>query len=334
MYQANENRYEQMPYQRCGNSGLKLSALALGLWQNFGQEGDISQMEQICRTAFDHGITYFDLANNYGYPYNGTAELNFGTILKKGLGQYRNELCIATKAGHNMWPGTYGTKNGCRKYLITSLEDSLKRMNLDYVDIFYHHVYDPETPLEETALALDQVVRQGKALYVGISNYNQEQTKKIAKIFKELKTPFIVNQPSYSILNRWIEDDGLKSYAAQNGIGLAVYSPLAQGLLSSRYLDGVPEDSRYYKANTGLKQKLTQDMKIRLIELNFLAQKREQTLAQMAIAWLLQDKAITSVIIGASRPEQVTENIKALENLQFTAQELKEIYILTTQKIG
>ena len=303
MYQANENRYEQMPYQRCGNSGLKLSALALGLWQNFGQEADISQMEQICRTAFDHGITYFDLANNYGYPYNGTAELNFGTILKKGLGQYRNELCIATKAGHNMWPGPYGTKNGCRKYLITSLEDSLKRMNLDYVDIFYHHVYDPETPLEETALALDQVVRQGKALYVGISNYNQEQTKKIAKIFKELKTPFIVNQPSYSILNRWIED-------------------------------GVPEDSRYYKANTGLKQKLTQDMKIRLIELNFLAQKREQTLAQMAIAWLLQDKAITSVIIGASRPEQVTENIKALENLQFTAQELKEIYILTTQKIG
>lgn len=333
MYQANEKRYETMPYRRCGSSGLKLSALALGLWQNFGYGSDTSNMEKMCQTAFDHGITYFDLANNYGYPHYGTAEINFGNILKNGLGQYRHELCIATKAGYDMWPGPYGTRNGTRKYLITSVEESLKRMGLDYVDIFYHHVYDPETPLEETALALDQIVRQGKALYVGISNYNQEQTKKIAKIFKELKTPFIVNQPSYSILNRWIEDDGLKSYAEQNGLGLAVYSPLYQGFLTSKYLNDVPEDSRYAKGNTSLKGQLTQEMKIRLIDLNLLAKKRGQTLSQLAIAWLLKDKAVTSVIIGASRPEQIVENVKAMENLSFTQSELKEIYIIATQKI-
>ena len=331
MYKANESRYESMIYNRSGNSGLKLPAVSLGLWHNFGDTAAYSNMEDICFTAFDNGITHFDLANNYG-PKAGAAEINFGKILKEHLSAYRDELIISTKAGYDMWPGPYGDF-GSRKYLIASLDQSLKRMGIDYVDIFYHHVYDPETPLEETALALDQVVRQGKALYVGISNYNQEQTKKITKIFKELRTPFIVNQPSYSILNRWIEDDGLKTYAEQNGIGLAVYSPLSQGLLTSRYLDGVPEDSRYYKANTGLKQKLTQEMKVRLIELNFLAQKRGQTLSQMAIAWLLRDKAITSVIIGASRPEQVEENVKALENLQFTAQELKEIYMLATQKI-
>lgn len=332
MYQANEKRYDSMIFNRCGSSGLKLSALALGLWQNFGHGGDIEVMEKICHTAFDQGITYFDLANNYGYPYNGTAEINFGTILKRGLGKYRRELCIATKAGYEMWPGPYGTRHGSRKYLITSLDESLSRMGLDYVDIFYHHVYDPDTPLEETALALDHIVRQGKALYVGISNYNQEQTKKINKIFKELRTPFIVNQPSYSILNRWVEDDGLKTYAEQNGIGLAVYSPLAQGLLTSKYLNGVPEDSRYAKGTT-MKGQLTQEMKVRLIELNLVAKKRGQTLSQMAISWLLKDKAITSVIIGASRPEQVDENIKALENLKFTSSELKEIYTLVTQKI-
>lgn len=333
MYEANENRYEKMIFNRCGNSGLKLSALALGLWQNFGQGSDTKLMEEMCHTAFDHGITYFDLANNYGYPYNGTAESNFGNILKNGLGKYRNELCIASKAGYDMWPGPYGTRNGTRKYLVTSCEDSLKRMGLDYVDIFYHHVFDPDTPLEETALALQHLVDTGKALYVGISNYNQEQTKKIMKIFKELRTPFVVNQPSYSILNRWVEEDGLKNFAEQNGVGLAVYSPLSQGLLTGKYLNGVPEDSRYYKAETGLKRQLTQEMKVRLIDLNEVAKRRGQSLSQLAIAWLLKDKAVTSVIIGASRPEQILENLKALDNLTFTPAELKEIYTLATQKI-
>lgn len=333
MYQANEKRYDSMPYNSCGNSGLKLSALALGLWQNFGSGANTALMEKMCHTAFDAGITYFDLANNYGYPHNGTAEMNFAKILKNGLGQYRNELCIATKAGYDMWPGPYGSRNGSRKYLITSLDDSLKRLNLDYVDIFYHHVFDPNTPLEETALALNHIVRQGKALYIGVSNYNQDQTKKISKIFKELKTPFIVNQPSYSMLNRWIEDDGLKAYAQQNGLGLAVYSPLYQGFLTSKYLHGVPEDSRYAKGTTSLKGKLTQEMQVRLLDLNNFAKKRGQSLSQLAIAWLLKDKAVSSVIIGASHPDQIQENIKALDNLKFTGQELREIQILLTQKI-
>lgn len=332
MYQANENRYDSMSYHRCGNSGLKLSALGLGLWQNFGTGSDFSTMEAICRTAFHHGITYFDLANHYGNPYNGSAEENFGKILQNGLGKYRHELCISTKAGADMWPGPYGSKNGSRKYLITSLEDSLQRMKLDYVDIFYHQMFDEETPLEETALAMDQMVRQGKALYVGVANYNQEQTKKISKIFKELKTPFVLNQASYSIVNRWIEDDGLKYYAEQNHLGLAISHPHSQGLLTEKYLNGVPDDSFFGQDKT-LKSLVTKEMQVRLIDLNLIAKNRNQTLAQMAVAWLLKEKAVSSVIIGASQPEYIINNVKALENTKFTNQELKEISIAMTQRI-
>ena len=224
MYIPNQNRYKNMIYNRCGNSGLKLPAVSLGLWQNFGHTGNFANMENMIHTAFDLGITHFDLANNYGNPYNGSAEENFGRILDRGMREYRDELCISTKAGYEMWDGPYGDRNGSRKYLISSLDQSLKRMKLDYVDIYYHHIYDPETPLEETALALDSIVKQGKALYVGISNYNRENTEKIQNIFRELKTPFVINQPSYSMLNRWIEADKLDEYALENGIGLSIFS--------------------------------------------------------------------------------------------------------------
>ena len=251
MYTPNEHRYDKMTYNRCGRSGLKLSAISLGLWQNFGYLDSFANMENMVHTAFDLGITHFDLANNYGNPYNGSAEENFGKILDRGMRAYRDELCISTKAGYDMWQGPYGDKNGSRKYLIASLDQSLKRMGLEYVDIFYHHVPDPgETPIEETALALDHIVRQGKALYVGVSNYNTEQMKQILPIFKELHTPFIVNQPSYSMLNRWVERDGLDKFALENGFGLAVFSPLFQGLLTDRYLNGVPADSRIGKGRT------------------------------------------------------------------------------------
>lgn len=314
-----------MIYRRCGKSGLKLPAISLGLWQNFGYGSVFANAEKMCRTAFDLGITHFDLANNYGHPYNGSAEENFGRILDGGLRAYRDELCISTKAGYEMWDGPYGDRNGSRKYLISSLDQSLKRMGLKYVDIYYHHIFDPYTPLEETAVALDQIVRQGKALYVGVSNYNKAQTEEISKIFKELHTPFIVNQPSYSMLNRWIEDDGLDSWARENGVGISVFSPLYQGLLTDRYLKGIPEDSRVGKGNTWIGDLLTDKMVNKLNRLNDIAEKRGQKLSQMAIAWILHNSAITTVLIGASRPEQIIDNVKALEMLDFTEEELDEI---------
>ena len=325
MYNASENRYDNMIYRKCGKSGLKLPAISLGLWQNFGYGSVFANAEKMCRTAFDLGITHFDLANNYGHPYNGSAEENFGRILDGGLRAYRDELCISTKAGYEMWDGPYGDRNGSRKYLISSLDQSLKRMGLEYVDIYYHHIFDPYTPLEETAVALDQIVRQGKALYVGVSNYNKAQTEEISKIFKELHTPFIVNQPSYSMLNRWIEDDGLDSWARENGVGISVFSPLYQGLLTDRYLKGIPEDSRVGKGNTWIGDLLTDKMVNKLNRLNDIAEKRGQKLSQMAIAWILHNSAITTVLIGASRPEQIIDNVKALEMLDFTEKELDEI---------
>lgn len=281
-------------------------------------------MEKMVHTAFDLGITHFDLANNYG-PSPGAAEENFGKILDNGMRAYRDELCISTKAGYNMWSGPYGDRNGSRKYLTASLDQSLKRMRLDYVDIFYHHVFDPNTPLEETALALDNAVRQGKALYVGISNYNSEQTSEISKIFKELKTPFIINQIEYSMLNRWIEDDGLKETAQENGIGLIVFSPLKQGLLTDKYLNDIPSDSRIGKGNTWIGESLNPLMIGKLKKLNEIAQNRGQSLAQMALSWILRDGKITSVIVGASRPQQIIDNTKAIYKSNFTEEEIKKI---------
>lgn len=325
MYKANENRYEKMVYNRCGKSGLKLSAISLGFWQNFGYQDSLANMEQMCHTAFDLGITHFDLANNYGNPYNGSAEENFGKILDRGMRVYRDELCISTKAGYDMWPGPYGDKNGSRKYLISSLDQSLKRMGLEYVDIFYHHVPDPNTPVEETAVALDSIVKQGKALYVGISNYNTAQTEEILKIFREMKTPFVVNQPSYSMLNRWIERDGLDKYAIEQGFGIAVFSPLYQGFLTDRYLNGVPEDSRVGKGRTWIKNELNDAMVEKLNKLNDIAASRGQKLAQMALSWVLSNPAVTTVLIGASRPSQIVDNVAAIEKLEFTADEIAKI---------
>lgn len=324
MYIASDDRYEKMIYRRCGNSGLKLPAVSLGFWQNFGHSGCFANMEQMVHTAFDLGITHFDLANNYGNPYNGSAEENFGRILN-GMRHYRDEMCISTKAGYEMWDGPYGDKNGSRKYLTASLDQSLKRMGLDYVDIFYHHVFDPHTPLEETALALDNAVRQGKTLYVGISNYNKEQTQKITAFFRELHTPFIINQPSYSMLNRWIESDGLDRHVQKDGIGLAVFSPLYQGFLTGKYLNGIPDDSRAGRENGELKSELNDRMTARLNALNHMAEKRGQTLSQMALSWVLHNKAVTTVLIGASRPAQITENAACIQKLDFTEEELSEI---------
>lgn len=325
MYIADEKRYDKMVYRRCGKSGLKLSAVSLGFWQNFGSKGNFANMENMVHTAFDLGITHFDLANNYGNPYNGSAEENFGRILESSMRPYRDEMCISTKAGYDMWPGPYGDKNGSRKYLLASLDQSLKRMKLDYVDIFYHHIFDPNTPLEETALALDQAVRQGKALYVGISNYNSAQTAEIMKIFKELHTPFILNQPSYAILNRWIEADGLDRFAVENGIGLAVFSPLYQGFLTDKYLGGVPSDSRVGRGDTWIGHELNDEMVARLNKLNDIAAARGQKLSQMALSWILANKAVATVLIGASRPEQIVENVGCLEHLEFTEEELRAI---------
>ncbi len=313
-----------MLYRRCGNSGLKLPAVSLGLWKNFGHNGCFANMEEMIHTAFDLGITHFDLANNYGNPFNGSAEENFGRILAD-MRLYRDEMCISTKAGYEMWAGPYGDRNGSRKYLTASLDQSLKRLGLEYVDIFYHHVFDPNTPLEETALALDNAVRQGKALYVGISNYNSVQTAEISEIFSELHTPFIINQPSYSILNRWIEDDSLDKYACENGIGLAVFSPLYQGFLTNRYLNGVPEDSRVGKGDTWIGEQLNEQMIKRLNSLNSIAKRRGQTLSQMALSWVLHNPAVTTVLIGASRPEQIIENAACIEKVDFTDEEIFEI---------
>lgn len=325
MYIANEKRYDSMVYRRTGKSGLKLPVISLGLWQNFGYTDSFDNMEKMCRTAFDLGITYFDLANNYGSPYNGSAEENFGRILDRGLRSYRDEIIIATKAGYDMWQGPYGDKNGSRKYLTASLDQSLKRMGVDYVDIYYHHIYDPETPLEETALALDNAVKQGKALYVGISNYSREKTSEILKIFRELRTPYVVNQPSYSMLNRWIERDKLDKLAVDEGFGLAVFSPLYQGLLTDRYLHGIPEDSRVGKGRTWIRDEITEDMVARLNKLNDIACDRGQTLSQMALSWVLKNEAVTTVITGASRPQQIIDNAQAAQKLEFSAEEEAKI---------
>ena len=319
MFKANENRYDNMIYRRCGKSGLKLSAVSLGLWKNFGAKDDFANMEKMVHTAFDLGIIHFDLANNYGDPDIGSAEVNFGKILDNGLRAYRDELCISTKAGYDMWPGPYGERNGSRKYLIASLDQSLKRMNLDYVDIFYHHIADPNTSIEETAVALNDIVRQGKALYVGISNYNKFQTAEIIKIFEELHTPFVVNQPSWSLLNRWVEEDGLDSFCEEHGIGLAVFSPLSNGLLTNKYLGG-PVSGARVPADT-----VDAAMVERLNKLNDIASSRGQSLSQMALSWILFNSSVATVLIGASRPEQIEENVKCIDNLDFTYEEIKQI---------
>lgn len=324
MYMADEKRYETMPYHRCGRSGLLLPAVSLGLWHNFGSNGNFENMEAVCHTAFDHGITHFDLANNYG-PVYGAAEENFGRILKKSLGVYRDELVISTKAGYDMWPGPYGNW-GSKKYLVASLDQILRRMGIEYVDIYYHHRPDPETPLQETARALDGIVRSGKALYVGISNYDREQTAAIADLFKQMGTPFIINQRRYSMLDRTIEKDGLKDYAAASGIGVITFSPLAQGLLTDRYLKGIPEDSRVRTDGRFLKESaVTEEMLQKIGSLNELAAQRGQSLAQMALAWILRDGDITSVLIGASRPAQVLDNIGMIGNTSFCEEERRKI---------
>ena len=324
MYQADEKRYEEMKYNRCGASGLQLPAVSLGLWHNFGSNGNFDNMQDMCHTAFNHGITHFDLANNYG-PVPGSAEENFGRILAKGLGRYRDELIITTKAGYDMWPGPYGNW-GSKKYLVASLDQSLKRMGLDYVDIFYHHRPDPNTPLEETVRALDGIVRSGKALYVGISNYNKEQTIAAAELFKELGTPFIINQRKYSMFVRDIEKDGLKDYAAAHGIGIITFSPLAQGLLTDRYLHGIPEDSRVRTDGRFLKEAAIVEETLKKVRaLNDLASQRGQTLAQMALSWILKDGDITSVLIGASKPSQILDNIGIVHATAFSEEERRRI---------
>ena len=324
MYQADEKRYEELKYNRCGASGLLLPAVSLGLWHNFGSNGNFDNMQDMCHTAFDHGITHFDLANNYG-PVPGSAEENFGRILKKDLGVYRDELIISTKAGYDMWPGPYGNW-GSKKYLVASLDQSLKRMGLDYVDIFYHHRPDPNTPLEETVRALDGIVRSGKALYVGISNYNKEQTIAAAELFKELGTPFIINQRKYSMFVRDIEKDGLKDYAAAHGIGIITFSPLAQGLLTDRYLHGIPEDSRVRTDGRFLKEAAIVEETLKKVRaLNDLASQRGQTLAQMALSWILRDGDITSVLIGASKPSQILDNIGIIHATAFSEEERRRI---------
>lgn len=321
MYTASEKRYDTMPYNHLGTSGLKLPAVSLGLWHNFGSTGRFDNMQQMCFTAFDNGITHFDLANNYGPP-EGTAETNFGRILKEDLHSYRDELIISTKAGYWMWPGPYGDW-GSRKYLLSSLDQSLKRLGLEYVDIFYHHRMDPNTPLEETMGALATAVQSGKALYVGLSNYDGEHLAQAAAILNELKVPFVINQNRYSIFDRTIENNGLKETAAKLGKGIIAFSPLAQGLLTDRYLKGIPSDSRIMTDGRFLKENaLTEQCLEQIRQLNDLAAQRGQTLAQMALSWILHDGIVTSVLAGASRPEQVLDNIKAADNTTFTADEL------------
>ena len=322
-YKASEDRYEKMQYRRCGKSGIKLPLLSLGLWHNFGDRDDFENSRNLLRTAFNNGITHFDLANNYGPPY-GSAEKNFGKIFAEDFKQYRDELIISTKAGWDMWPGPYGNF-GSRKYLIASLDQSLQRMGLDYVDIFYHHRPDPETPLEETMGALDQIVRQGKALYVGISQYSAEDTAKAAKILKAQNTPFLIHQPRYNMMDRWVED-GLLNTLEREGIGSIVFSPLEQGILTDKYLNGIPKDSRAATQGSYLDEsQITPEVVTKVQKLNEIAQSRKQSLAQMAVAWLLKDNRVTSVLVGASKVSQLEENINTLENLEFSKTELNEI---------
>ena len=322
-YKASEDRYEKMQYRRCGKSGIKLPLLSLGLWHNFGDRDDFENSRNLLRTAFNNGITHFDLANNYGPPY-GSAEKNFGKIFAEDFKQYRDELIISTKAGWDMWPGPYGNF-GSRKYLIASLDQSLQRMGLDYVDIFYHHRPDPETPLEETMGALDQIVRQGKALYVGISQYSAEDTAKAAKILKAQNTPFLIHQPRYNMMDRWVEH-GLLNTLEREGIGSIVFSPLEQGILTDKYLNGIPKDSRAATQGSYLDEsQITPEVVTKVQKLNEIAQSRNQSLAQMAVAWLLKDNRVTSVLVGASKVSQLEENINTLENLEFGKTELNKI---------
>ncbi|MFF4120818.1 L-glyceraldehyde 3-phosphate reductase [Streptomyces sp. NPDC001714] len=322
---ADPERYNgTMRYRRTGRSGLDLPVLSLGYWHNFGDDRSFESQRDIALRAFDLGITHHDLANNYGPPY-GSAELNFGRLLKQDLAPYRDELVVSTKAGWDMWPGPYGQGGGSRKYLLASLDQSLRRTGLDYVDIFYSHRLDTSTPLEETMGALDTAVRQGKALYVGISSYDAERTRQAAAILRELGTPLLIHQPSYSMVNRWIETDGLLDAAQEEGFGVIGFTALAQGLLTGRYLDGIPEGSRAAAGTSFDTDWLSDDMMNGLRALNSIAQRRGQTLAQMALAWALRDRRVTSLVIGASRTEQLTQNVAALENLEFTAEELAEI---------
>ncbi len=315
-------RYDSMPYRRCGRSGLQLPAISLGLWQNFGDDRPLRDSRAILRRAFDLGITHFDLANNYGPPY-GSAEINFGRILAEDFRPYRDELIISTKAGYDMWPGPYG-EWGSRKYLLASLDQSLQRMRLDHVDIFYSHRSDPETPLEETMGALDHAVRQGKARYAGISSYGPRHTEEAVTILGELGTPLLIHQPSYSLLNRWIEDE-LLDVLEREGVGAIVFSPLAQGLLTGKYLDGVPEDSRVKRGNYFDQELLTEENLARVRGLNDVAQRRGQSLAQLAIAWTLRDPRVTSALLGASSAVQLEQNVASLERLTFDQAELEEI---------
>jgi L-glyceraldehyde 3-phosphate reductase len=322
-WQPAEGRYDAMVYRRCGASGLKLPAISLGLWHNFGHPTPHQTRREMCRTAMDLGITHFDLANNYGPP-PGSAEEAFGEILRTDFRGLRDELVISSKAGWGMWPGPYGDF-GSRKYLIASCDQSLKRMGLDYVDIFYHHRPDPETPLEESMAALDHIVRSGRALYVGISSYRQAETRRAAAILKDLGTPCLIHQPSYSMINRWVERDGLKDALLDLGIGSIAFSPLAQGLLTDRYLGGIPDDSRAARPGFFNPRSVNDHSRAALRALNDIAQGRGQTLAQMALAWVLRDGGITSALIGASRPEQITDCAGAIRNLHFTAEELAAI---------
>jgi L-glyceraldehyde 3-phosphate reductase len=317
-----EDRYEEMPYRRCGRSGLQLPAISLGLWQNFGDDRPVQNSRAMLRRAFDLGITHFDLANNYGPPY-GSAEINFGRIFAEDFKAHRDELIISTKAGWDMWPGPYG-EYGSRKYLLASLDQSLERMGLDYVDIFYSHRFDPDTPLTETMGALDAAVRAGKALYVGVSSYGPRRTEEAAQILRELGTPLTIHQPSYSLLNRWIEQE-LLDVLEREGIGSIVFSPLAQGLLTDRYLEGVKEDSRVRRGNYFSSDLITEENMARVRALNEIAGRRGQTLAQMAIAWTLRDARVTSALLGASSVAQLEQNVTALERLDFDAEELGEI---------
>ena len=319
---ANDRYQTNMQYRRCGNSGIKLSALSLGLWHNFGDIDVVDNCKAILKTAFDNGITHFDLANNYGPP-PGSAESNFGKILKEDFAGYRDEMIISTKAGYHMWEGPYG-EWGSKKYLVSSFDQSLKRMQLDYVDIFYHHRPDPDTPLEETMTALDLFVRQGKALYVGISNYPADVAAKAFEILKQLGTPCLIHQPKYSMFDRWVEG-GLLDVLAQYGVGCIPFSPLAQGLLTNKYLHGIPDGSRATKGVFLKPEQITNATLTTIKQLNDLAVKRGQSLAQMALAWLLKDERVTSVLIGASKPEQLIDSIKCLDNLQFSRDELTEI---------
>ncbi len=321
---ANEKRYAAMEYPHCGASGLRLPLISLGFWHSFGTNDNFENMKQMCFTAFDNGITHFDLANNYG-PLPGSAEENLGKILREELSAYRDELIISTKAGYDMWEGPYGD-GGSRKYLLASLDQSLKRLGVEYVDIFYHHRMDPETPLEESMMALDTAVKSGKALYAGISNYDGETMKRATAILRELKCPFVINQNSYSIFNRTIEENGLKAAAVEEGLGIIAFSPLAQGMLTNKYLHGIPEDSRIRRDGRFLHESDLSEKRLEQIRaLNELAAQRGQSLAQMALSWVLRDGAVTSVLIGASRPSQILDNIGIVGKTSFTQEELNRI---------